>query len=205
MLLTVLDTETTGLNVNTDDVLELAYITFRADIPARIVDNGILYFYSEQFNNDSSSSKIHQLTPEFMSKYKDQKSKNLWKMFKLISRGNIIGHNINKFDIPMICNMLEREGYELYGLNRIIDTYSIYRPYTSKKNAINPLTGEALSKPENNKLMTLFEYIGYTDKTIKSLQSILFPDVERTGAHTAMYDTIAAYYLYIYARKVGYI
>ena len=201
MIYTAIDAETTGFSKVYDSPVSLAYLSFNEKW--EVLDSGILYFDDDSICNSTPQAfAVHGLTRDFLSKFRGDFERNNRKLFKLIERGNLIGHNIQSFDVPFLSAYLRRQGFSEETQSesknnvpdrpiplRIIDTRSIYRPIFHKGLTLDDLLEKA----------------GIPDIIIRNVLRKHFGDeAVNSGHHDARYDTVAAYLLFQYAVEKGY-
>ena len=111
MLYTIFDLETTGFNGTSDAVCQFAFITVNQNLlPVRARN---YYFYKEGMPWSEQAAAVHGLTRSFLKQYEDEYEQNLIRMYTVLQRGNLVGHNSNGFDIPFANQFLMRdEDYE---------------------------------------------------------------------------------------------
>jgi len=120
--LVFIDLETTGVNLSTDRIVEIALIKITPD-GSKVVKQKIL---NPQMPIPKSSSAIHGITDE---KVKDaptfKQVANELKQF--IDDADLSGYNSNRFDIPMLMEEFLREGFTIDMTNRrMLDVQHIY-------------------------------------------------------------------------------
>lgn len=121
----VFDLETTGLDVNKDQIIQLAARKFipctqgikhKKDLNLLIRPTVPIAF---------EASKVHGFTAEKLKKEKtfDHYADKIYKFFR---KCDLVGYNIKNFDIPLLFNQLEQHKYKLK-LPRIIDVYQVFK------------------------------------------------------------------------------
>jgi len=120
--LVFIDLETTGVNLSTDRIVEIALIKITPD-GSKVVKQKIL---NPQMPIPKSSSAIHGITDE---KVKDaptfKQVANELKQF--IDDADLSGYNSNRFDIPMLMEEFLRAGFTIDMTNRrMLDVQHIY-------------------------------------------------------------------------------
>lgn len=120
--LVIFDLETTGLSVNLDRIIEIAYLKIR---PAGTTLKGG-WLLNPEMKIPAEASAIHGLTDE---KVKDQptfkaKAQELWGIFNDCSYG---GFNVMTFDLPLLKREFLRAGKDFdYSRAKIIDSKIIF-------------------------------------------------------------------------------
>ena len=138
MIEVILDTETTGLNVNDGHrIVEIGCIELDDLIPTKKTFHCYL---NPQRKVSESALKVHGYTDEFLS------DKNIFKdiaddFLKFIEGKKIVIHNA-EFDISHINNELSIAGYDKIDKKNVIDTLDIAR----KKFPGSPASLDALCK-----------------------------------------------------------
>lgn len=190
MKITVFDVETNGFNMSYPrpcSPVSFAWQTWDKTI-TKLHDSGVIYFSHPSIFFDKGAYNVHGLSQEFLDQYKDQFYDNLAKMFKILYRGRLVGHNLDKFDIPMCEQFLNRFGYGEILPTKTYDTMKIYRPYYHK----NPKLAEALEDSD------------ISDETIKLLNGVWFKDNnEEAEFHSATFDVTATSLLFKQELKNG--
>jgi len=120
--LVFIDLETTGVNLSTDRIVEIALIKITPD-GSKVVKQKIL---NPQMPIPKSSSAIHGITDE---KVKDaptfKQVANELKQF--IDDADLSGYNSNRFDVPMLMEEFLRAGFTIDMTNRrMLDVQHIY-------------------------------------------------------------------------------
>lgn len=185
MLHTILDIESTGLDRNRDIPLACGYLTMNDDF-TKVVDGDILYFYQEgQRESCTEAFEVHGLTIDFLRQYENQYTLNLQKLFKLMTKGSLIGFNSDIFDIPMLQNFLAKNGYGKVEPFQTFDVVKIYKPVYGRIKLTKLI--EALRIPQNGIQILQKNY--YKGKDIKYV------------AHDATYDVIETMIAFVEARR----
>lgn len=168
----VFDIETTGFDSVTCDVIQFAYAMF--DNNNMFVKSENLYFYYEGMSwSQEAADQSHHLSLAFLKQYEDDFRKNILKMFSVLNRANVCGHNLIHFDCPFVKRWLQRMGLPGLEYGVVQDTMLAYRPITKRSRI---------------KLTKLADMCGLTDESIKYATSIWFNTGNDTYAHNAAYD-----------------
>ncbi len=117
-----IDLETTGINIATDRVIEIAIVKIMPD-RTKTVKHKLI---NPQMSIPKSSTEIHGITDE---KVKDaptfKEAANELKQF--IDNADLSGYNSNRFDIPLLMEEFLRSGIELDMSNRrMLDVQTIF-------------------------------------------------------------------------------
>jgi DNA polymerase-3 subunit epsilon len=117
-----IDLETTGINIASDRIVEIAIIKFLPDNTKQLKHK----FINPQMPIPKSSSEIHGITDE---KIKDaptfKEAANELKQF--IDNSDLSGYNSNKFDIPLLMEEFLRAGIVIDMSNRrMLDVQTIF-------------------------------------------------------------------------------
>ena len=201
MIYTALDAETTGFSKVFDSPVSVAYLSFNEKW--EILDSGIMYFDDDSIGESNPGAfEVHGLTKDFLSQYRGDFERNNRKLFKLMERGNLVGHNIKQFDVPFLSAYLRRQGFSQETESKskskvedrpvpmkVIDTRSIYRPIFHTGLTLDDLLYKA-DIPEVIIKLLLKKHFG--------------EEAVQSGHHDARYDTVAAYLLFQYAVEKGY-
>lgn len=150
------DLETTGLNAQTDRIVEIAVIVKHGDkrkkdfIKSRLINPGRPI--------PEETTAIHGITDE---KVRDQPTfHDVAESLADIVRGNVIvGFNSNRFDVPFLLAEFERAGiYDAFEGCQFIDVFRLYKKFNPRTlaNAYSEYCGKSLDahKAENDALAT---------------------------------------------------
>lgn len=185
MQYTILDCESTGLSTNTASPVSVAYLILNEKFER--VDSKILYFSHESIpESDPGALEVHGLTRQSLMKYRKDYERNLRLLYRVMHRGNIIGHNVRKFDITLLCNFLERNKLERPVIANVYDTMEIYNSVFKGK----------------KKLTFIADYCNISEETVKILASMWFENDEKSAMdHDASYDVTKNALVFIEAVK----
>lgn len=174
MLYTIFDLETTGFNGTCDSIVQFAFITVNQNMmPVR---GRNYYFYKEGMSWSTSAEEVHGLSQAFLRQYEDDYEENLRKLYTVLQRGNLVGHNSNSFDIPFASQFLVREGLPPIQPGICYDTMQLWRSTFGKRMKLRDLP-TALDIPESQ---------------ILTLAKVMFKDTAGDlRAHNACYDVAA--------------
>ena len=209
MLRTVIDLETNGLpapEAPSPSPVSCSWITFRCDSTMEVVDSGTMYFYNPSYiildnKNAQEAEKIHGLTKEFLSQFADQYTDNCRKLYKLIARGNLVGHNLISFDIKIAQNFLSRNGYGSPLPNSVKDTMLIFQPYFGKLKKEHKLPEDAKTRWKLGKIV---EHFNIPEIVIKMVYKECFgKELEGEAYHTADFDVVACELIFRKAIALG--
>lgn len=170
----VFDIETTGFSEITCDVVQFAYIMF--DNNNNFVKSEQLYFYYEGMSWSDEAYKVHGISLDFLKTHKDKFKENLIKMYSVLNRANVVGHNAAHFDCPFCKTWLMRQGIRNLEYCVIQDTMLAFRP---------------LTKRPRIKLTKLIDFIDVRPEHIEMMMNVWFPQAETKAAHNAAYDVTA--------------
>lgn len=139
-----LDCETTGLDTNQDQIIEIAIVKFNFDGTIEEYDTLI----DPLRDIPPESTKIHNITKEMVDG-KPRIEQMLPAILKMIGKHIIVGHGI-KFDIEMIAKACEKHGIQTdIRNNRFIDTLRMARLYgESPVNSLQQLRKHFNVEPE---------------------------------------------------------
>lgn len=169
------DIESTGLSTTSCDIIQFAYCLF--DNNNQFVRAENLYFYYDGMSwSQEAADASHQLSLEFLRQYKDDFEKNLLKMYALLNRCNVIGHNSDGFDCPFVKNWLSRMGLDDFQFGIQQDTMKAFKPITKKARI---------------KLTKLTEMMGISKQSVNYFASLWFGNDHIRGPHDAAYDVTA--------------
>lgn len=172
MIYTIIDIETTGLmHEGARDILSVCYLSLDQSLMKKL-DSGVMYFWREG-QQQNKAEHINRLSEAFLKTHADKFEYNVAKLAKLYCCGNLIGHNIKRFDSPFIQNYLNSMYYGILYPNTLIDTMGYDR----------------------RKLGVVVEDMGYTKDYIGKLTKEYFGEenIAFTDDHDAAYDVMKTY------------
>lgn len=123
----VFDTETTGTDVDIDEIVELAAIKYGFDADGKPKQLGRMdMFIKPQFPMSKKVVDIHGITNEFLEDKPDAEFciKEIMEFFT--EEYILVGHNITTFDVPLLENFFARQGQELR-YSGTLDTLEVAR------------------------------------------------------------------------------
>lgn len=186
----VIDIETTGLNHDVCEIIQFSALLFSAD--AKFIRSENLYFYKEGMHWDQKvSDEVHKITLDDLKKHKDDYEKNIAKMFTVMNKVILVGHNAAAFDVPFISRWFERNGLTPPEYTRVEDTMLFMKP---------------LYKRSRIKLTKLMDMVGISDDSVAMMGEQWFG--EQYGSadhHNAMYDTTATALITLYAIRNNFV
>lgn len=170
----VFDTETTGLNINEDEVVQLA--CRKINIYGQEVDRFETLIRTNR--SVGSSYNVHHISDEEIQKHGISKKEAYTKFHNFINGCVLVGHNVN-FDISIMNSELEKNGFKLIN-NSYYDTLTLARRF--------------IKGSQNYKLETLTKYlnleqVGYHDamEDVIATSNLLIYLVEHPIAQTMEY------------------
>lgn len=123
----VFDVESTGVNVTSDEIIQIAAI--------KINNKGKVIEKFEKFLKNSksvdSSMKVHGFTDEFLEKNGEDKGKVLEEFIEFSKDSVIVGHNV-QYDINILNSELRRSNLSKAKYKGFYDTLDIYRRFYPK-------------------------------------------------------------------------
>lgn len=168
----VFDLETTGLSTNNCDIIQFAYILF--DEHNSFVRAENLYYYYEGMSwSQEAADASHHLSLEFLKQHEDEFKTNLLKMFTVLNRANVCGHNSNSFDCPFVKNWLSRMGLTDFEFGIKQDTMLAMKPITKRPRI---------------KLTKLAELMDIKQSSVEYMAQMWFGSENLRGPHDAAYD-----------------
>ncbi len=102
----VLDTETTGVNFQTDEIIQIYAVEL---INGRAGEE--FHYYIKNQKPVGTSEQVHKLSDQFLRENGHEPKEILGKLKNFVGQAIVVGHNVN-FDLTMITNNSAR-----YGLN----------------------------------------------------------------------------------------
>lgn len=207
MIYTVLDAETTSKYPNSAMPVAVSYVSYDDNL-ARTA-SGILYFYDDSIpESDPGAIAVHGLNKSKLMQYKDDFETNVRKLYKLLWRGNVVGYNSDRFDIPVLTHFLAKQGIveqDKYGMakdfliERKIDIYKVVKP-------ILPGRITESGRKGGKQLCDAAEYFDIKPEQMAMLYRAYFGKTPTdSGFHSAEYDTFVTAMLFCKLAKEGYI
>lgn len=190
MRMVYLDFETTGLSTTRSEIIEVGFI---------IVDNGKMEYFNDyclcEGEISAGAVKAHGISRgklEFLAK--GQYFEDLYPaMAKYMQDAAWVGHNILKYDIPLLHSQTDRLGLERLRPAQVIDTLPEVREFTKKKSICT----------ETHTLEFAYQFLplrlGYDTKQLDRSFADLFQ--KQGAAHSALYDSYMVMILHELMRK----
>ncbi|MBU5454822.1 3'-5' exonuclease [Caproiciproducens sp. MSJ-32] len=120
----VFDVESTGVNVTTDEIIQIAAI--------KINSKGEVIEKFEKFLKNTksvaNSMKVHGFSDEFLEKYGEDKRKVLKEFVEFSKDSVIVGHNV-QYDLNILSSELRRHNLSKAKYKCFYDTLDIYRRF----------------------------------------------------------------------------
>lgn len=119
----VFDTETTGLDIEKDEIIQIAAI--KIDKNGNVIDKFNLYVKNKKPVGDSYY--VHKISDEKLAKYGIEKKEALNRLLNFIGNSLVVGHNVT-FDLNILNAELEKNGIPSKHFD-YYDTYLIARKF----------------------------------------------------------------------------
>lgn len=174
----------------------------RLDQDFNFVESECLYFYNEALIEHSDTAEKgapatpwraafegHGLSREFLSQYADSFDDNIRRMYRFAYRGNLVGHNIRDFDIPIMQDFMKKVNYGNTPVNKTFDTMWLLQPIWK---VVNPD-----KKSGKAKLSEACEYFSVDEETIAMFYEMWWGEEPTKLWHGAKWDTTANALLFI--------
>jgi DNA polymerase III alpha subunit (gram-positive type) len=178
MLYTIFDIETTGLSRTAHDIIQFAYINVHPSLHTH--SSGYFYLYKDRMAWTEEAEAAHGISRNQLVQYKDQYESNLRKMYVILQKGNLVGHNLLQFDFPFCESYLLRNGMPQLEPLDLIDTMKLYK---------------------RRKLSVLAEELNINLDIIGSVAKDMFG--EANGAHDGRWDVTATMMIFARAMREG--
>ena len=187
-----IDTETTSVNPHTAQMLSIGVVEFwrYGDklSPAKCIDEKI---FATPYEVPAVASRVNGLTRSKLNELSGglslEQSKSLIESY-LYSGYNLIGYNINKYDLPVINSNVMNIGWERPNFGRVIDVFELAKRRWGRE-------------LPNKKLGTVFKRVlaetGITEKQVKNAFR-LYSKNANVQAHNAAWDAYMTYFIYKY-------
>jgi DNA polymerase III alpha subunit (gram-positive type) len=183
MLYTIADIETTGLSTTSHDIIQFAYINVNQNMS--IHSSGVLYFYKDNMSWTEDAEAVHGISRNQLVQYKDDFDTNLRKMYVILQKSNLVGHNVSQFDYPFCKSYLDRNGMPTITPLSLNDTMKLYMNKFKKR----------------MKLTVLLEQLNINPDIVTSFTNNLFGTIR--SSHDARWDVVATMFLFARAKREG--
>lgn len=178
MILTFYDLETTGLDKDTCDIIQVAYACYNTTTE-KIVKSNAFYLWEDNFTWTESAYKVHQLSQDFLrSLPKEEMPMKYQEMFAVFNRADTIGYNNIGYDDVVLQNFMRRHSQPI-AIDSQQDVRDMARSYF---------------KGSAGHLEDLPKRIGLVPAVVTCYQNILFKN--KTHAHDATYDVASTFVCY---------
>lgn len=152
----VFDTETTGLDTQFDDIIQIA----AAEIVDGVATGNTFEVYLRSTKSLSDSSKIHGITVDILNEKGCKPSDGLRRFAEFVRGDVVVGHNVENFDMPMLLSNMRRHAVNWIHPTSIYDTLNLSR--------------QQYPKLKNHKLATLIHELKLNGKnTHNALDDVL--------------------------------
>lgn len=129
----VVDCETTGLNSNTDRIIQLSALRYSRDKNKPIDQFNEIILPSGEWEMGEIASSIHGITEEMVRNSGKSLTDVVKDFQRVIKDADIVGYNSNSFDIEFIYNEFLRLGIELDMDRMFYDAFLIEKTIHSNK------------------------------------------------------------------------
>lgn len=186
MIYTIFDLETSGLNAGTDDVLQFAYMLLDSDTNQCLRANSF-YLWEDDFRWTFDAYNVHGISKEFLKALpKERMPEKYQEMFTVLSRANLAGYNVAKFDRPFVDAFLANRSVKPLPYDSITDVMALAQKATGKRKKLTELTRE----------------LGHTPESVQAINNLWFGTTGQ--AHDASYDVTATALCLVELRRLGY-
>lgn len=188
MIITFYDTETSGLDVQVEDIHQFAYLLY--DTNTNLVTRAnSFYMWEDNYRWSEGAAKVNGLSREFLKSAGSQDMENKYKeIFVVMSRAREAGYNNDHYDRPLVDSFMRRHSFAPEPAQKSFDVMKIFKQSFGKR----------------YKLVDLCAKLNITPEFIERMCKIFFKR-EGTVAHDAAYDTTATFLCFDYARRNGYV
>lgn len=134
MIVSCIDTETTGLNRNTDRIIQLSVANFDTETGAIVAKLDHYIKPSGVWSITPSAQAVHNISEEMVNEQGVSLKEIYPKFMEMIADHPILTYNGSSFDISFIQKEFEREGLETnFERHEYIDAFDIERRVNSNK------------------------------------------------------------------------
>lgn len=189
MLITFFDTETTGLNVMSSDIIQFAYL--QTDTDTGFVRANCFNLWEDDYEKSwtEEAFNVHGFSKEFLKSLPtEEMAKKYQEMYVVLSRANAGTYNGENYDYPLVQSFMGRHAVRPEPLTRHFDVMNIARNAFGKR----------------FKLVNLTAQLGITPEYVETLTKVFF-NRENTKAHDAAYDTTATMLCFEQLRSRGHV
>lgn len=195
----IIDTETTGLNVDTCKCIQVAYIIYDTLSKSIVKTYNAFLLHPGLDVMPESAFNVHKISADYLKQNGKPFIDVADEIFPDIQKGILIGHNILRYDYYVLDRLLYTSFYPLSkkrgtdGRNHSLEAYDILDTLAESKNKF-PGGRHSLGEMINRLKIPI--------PVIDITTSSFFPgyDAKTRGAHDARWDVCATYFL---AEKVG--
>lgn len=186
------DVETTGLSKQSD-ILALAALITNDDLQIEEIYNEYFLYGAEV---PSGAAAVHGLTAQKLAFLADRDFTTAAKdVFELFSGNKVLaGHNVVNFDIPVLKNNLQVNGYDLKVM-QTCDTLTLARAHLAGSHKLGDCvqTLAEITKNPDDYLEQLFK------KTPQLVEKVIDKDMQY---HSALYDAYCSYCIYVIMKRL---
>lgn len=152
----IFDTETTGLDIDLDDIIQIAAV----ELINGIVTDNVFEVYLKTTRSLDDSSKVHGITMDVLDKRGVTPVDGLKRFSEFVKGDVVVGHNLLKFDMPILQSNLRRHSICWISPVEIFDTLNLSR--------------QLYPKLKNHRLATLIAELGLKgENTHNALDDVL--------------------------------
>lgn len=120
----VFDVETTGLDVKSDDIIQIAAI--KVDKDGNTIDKFVRYLRPSK--SVGKSAEVHHITDEMLLKIGEEPCAVLTQFMDFAGGSVIVGHNV-RYDLDILSNQLKRLDMPPFRYKVYFDTLWMYRKF----------------------------------------------------------------------------
>ena len=134
MKIACIDTETTGLNKNTDRIIQLSCKVFDSETGERLDSLNEYILPSGMWKINPDAQAVHNISEEFIKEHGVSLRQVFPKFMEIIGDLPILTYNGSSFDICFLQREFEREGLDTqFEKHEFIDSFDIERRVNSNK------------------------------------------------------------------------
>jgi DNA polymerase III epsilon subunit-like protein len=183
-VITVFDSETTGLNVLKDNPLQVCVLQLD-EKTLDTVSCELLSFWQKGWYIDPGAEKVHGLSREKMEPFADKFELNTRKLYRYLSESTGVSYNGATYDLPLLRYFLGRQSLGTIQLRRHYDMYNVW----------TKAAGRA-------KLGPMVQKAGLDESHVANYANRIMPGRD-ASYHDAVYDVAATALLFGMARSRG--
>lgn len=125
----IFDLETTGLDVEKDEIIQFAAIRVDSDKETQVLE----FICCPNKPIDSEAAEVHGITQEYVVDFPPF-GDYAAKVYNFFEGAIVSGYNIRNFDLPLLQRQMVEQGYDGFlDDNEVYDAFEIYKEHSGRK------------------------------------------------------------------------